>query len=495
MTESSGSAGSGAAGAPLFVVVGNVNQGKSSIVATLAEDPTVPIDRFPGTTIEAGRYEFRAGGRTLFTLMDTPGFQEPRQALAWMQERSSSAEDRHDTVAAFVAAHEHGDRYADEVRLLRPILDGAGIIYVVDASSRFQPANEAEMEILRWTGCPGLALINRTHERDFAYDWNPVLNQFFGAVIAFDAHQATFEDRLELLRAFRAIRQDWRAPMDQALDAMGRDWSERRQQAARLIARQVTTTLTHVERVRLTDGSDEERISQSLEQRYREHLRKVEVEARQEIEGLYRHRQLEIELDPLDPNRADLFSETAWRAFGLTRMQLAKSGAIWGAAAGSVIDLAVGGLSFFAGAAIGGLSGGLAGWLGGSSVGRAWSEQSAVARQLLPGEHGRFRAMGPVNAPAFAWILLDRAALHVLAVSERAHARSDRLEVGAKDGPQGIVTRLDPALRKRLDQCFRRAIKRALDKGPTSTPDEKLVAAIDEVLVVAVQTRSDAADT
>ena len=43
----------GAREVPVFVVVGNVNQGKSSVVATIAEDRGVPIASHPGTTTRA----------------------------------------------------------------------------------------------------------------------------------------------------------------------------------------------------------------------------------------------------------------------------------------------------------------------------------------------------------------------------------------------------------------------------------------------------------
>ena len=42
----------------------------------------------------------------------------------------------------FVAEHAGLPEFADEVELLRPVLDGAGILYVVDASSHLEPANE-----------------------------------------------------------------------------------------------------------------------------------------------------------------------------------------------------------------------------------------------------------------------------------------------------------------------------------------------------------------
>ena len=42
-------------------------------------------------------------------------------------------------------------KFSAEVELLRPIVNGAGIIYVVDGAVAYGPDYEAEMEILRWT--------------------------------------------------------------------------------------------------------------------------------------------------------------------------------------------------------------------------------------------------------------------------------------------------------------------------------------------------------
>ena len=61
---------------PRFAVVGRVNKGKSSIVSTLAEDDSVRIDARPGTTTEVREFPVRVDGRTLFVLVDTPGFED-----------------------------------------------------------------------------------------------------------------------------------------------------------------------------------------------------------------------------------------------------------------------------------------------------------------------------------------------------------------------------------------------------------------------------------
>lgn len=54
-----GAGGSVTSDAPRFAVVGRVNKGKSSVVATLAEDDSVQIDPRPGTTTTVREYPVR----------------------------------------------------------------------------------------------------------------------------------------------------------------------------------------------------------------------------------------------------------------------------------------------------------------------------------------------------------------------------------------------------------------------------------------------------
>ena len=119
---------------PRFAVVGHPNKGKSSVVATLAQNDSIAIAMEPGTTRDSHRYPMKVDGTTLYELIDTPGFQRPRKVLAWLQGHSLSASDRPETVAAFVTQHGDDPRYHDECQLLAPSVDGAGIIYVVALS-------------------------------------------------------------------------------------------------------------------------------------------------------------------------------------------------------------------------------------------------------------------------------------------------------------------------------------------------------------------------
>src|SRR2546430_1504159 len=204
---------------PRFAVVGRVNKGKSSIVATLAEDDTVRIDPRPGTTTEVREYPVRVDGRTLFVLVDTPGFEDAARALAWLRSREVSAAERPARVAELLRAYQGTGEFADERQLLAPILAGANVLYVVDGTRPFRRNYEAEMEILRWTGRPGMALINRIGDEDHAEEWRRALDQYFRIVRDFDAVSATFEERRLLLAGFRELRAASRAALDRVVAA------------------------------------------------------------------------------------------------------------------------------------------------------------------------------------------------------------------------------------------------------------------------------------
>ena len=96
---------------PVFAVVGHPNKGKSSLVATLARDPSVAIGAAPGTTVHTRRFPMRVAGETLYELADTPGFQRARAALEWMKGHEDGTASRPAVVERFL--HEHaGHEYS-----------------------------------------------------------------------------------------------------------------------------------------------------------------------------------------------------------------------------------------------------------------------------------------------------------------------------------------------------------------------------------------------
>jgi len=446
---------------PVFVVVGHVNRGKSSIVSTLATDPRVPIGEWPGTTRECAQYPMRLHGEVLYTLVDTPGFERPHQALEWLRAESGTTADRAQRVREFVRVHRGGARFAQECALLKPILDGGAVLYVVDASIPVSSAAEAEAEILRWTGRPRMALLNPIGEGDWSAAWRPVLDQYFSLVRVFDAQQADFASRVELLRALRELSQEWRGDLDRAIEALQADRTNRLRQSAGAIADALVDMLTHVEEKRLAPGGEVSRARPDLEARYYDALRSRERQLFRTLREIFSLARLDVETEPLAGGVAeDLFDTGTWTRLGLSRAQLLATGAAAGAATGGVVDVAAGGASLLAGAILGGAIGLATTWW-------AWERLAEVEILGQPLSGVLLRA-GPVRSAAFPWVLLDRALLFHREVATRAHAQRAPLRLSEKDG---IVADLAADRRRRLQACFAKLRKMA---GPAQRSDIRL---------------------
>lgn len=435
--------------APVFAIVGHPNKGKSSIVATLARDQTVAISPVPGTTVENREYPMRIDDETLYVLVDTPGFQRARAALEWMRKQSTSAVNRPDVVRRFVAEHRQDPRFDAECRLLEPILDGAGILYVVDGSRPYGEEYEAEMEILRWTGQPSLALINQIGASDYSEQWHKALGQYFRIVRVFNAMTADFDKRIRLLLAFGEIADAWRPSLERAVGILQQEQAQRRKLAARVIAEAVSAMIVHTVERRLADEQSRQQALSRLRTRYQRDLVAMEQRCREEVEHIYDYRHLERNEPVMQVLDQDLFAKQTWNLFGLTRQQLIATGGLGGAAAGGVIDLAVAGHSLMLGAGIGALIGGLSTWIGADRI-----AQTKVLGLPLGGE---MLSVGPMTNVNFPYVVLGRALLHQRMIEDRTHAYRGPLELRAEPG---ALQQFDFNTRKRLEKIFGKLRKR-----------------------------------
>ena len=438
--------------APAFAVVGHVNRGKSSVVSTLAADPSVAIDDTPGTTLATRAYPMRVDGEVLYTLYDTPGFERARHVLAWLRERETGTGERAALVRRFVEEHAGSGSFAPECELLRPILDGAGILYVVDASIPVTPAVEAEAEILRWTGRPRMALLNPIGDRDFGEQWRPILDQYFSLVRVFDAHEADFSRRIGLLRALGELSLGWRPALERAVLLLEADRRFRLRESARVVADALVDLVTHTEEKRLAPGADTQPEREPLQRRYYEWLRERELRMRRDLRRLHLHEDLEVDQAEIEQLDEDLFDLATWSRLGLSRTQIAAAGAAAGVVVGGGIDVAVGGSSLLLGSALGGA-------VGAASALWGWS-QLAEVRVLGLQLGGRLLRIGPMPNRNFPWVILDRALVFHRALAGRAHARREPVDLR---GAEGIVSDLPRDARSAIEGAFD-----SLRKGATS---------------------------
>lgn len=461
---------------PAFAVVGRVNMGKSTVIATLLEiddEELVRISSTPGETTRCQTHRVVFGDRECVRFIDTPGFSRSVEALRAIQDLHGPGTPGVETLRQFIATR--GDEFGDEKRLLEPLLQGAGILYVVDPTKPLRDDFLAEMEILRWTGRPRLALLNRHGATAGPAEeaWKSRLGGAFNLVRSFDAHHARYDERLRLLKALLEIDEQHHGQLVETIGFIEQEWQQRREEAAEIILSYLENALAlrvnaTLEERDLTLPSRRERKTDLLSQRYFSALSELERACFASLLKIYRHHLLKADSRPEAFRGIDLESGETWTKWGLGRGQLAAISAMLGGSAGLAVDLATGGLSHGAGTAVGALGGGIAAWFKGGSLPDLRIDLRGGVR--LGVGQGKLLTMGPPKNPNFPWVLLDGTLTRYRWMLARAHGRRDpaRLDAGEGPGEEPGFTRDFPPERRALlgkwfGSCLKGAPNRALE--------------------------------
>lgn len=401
---------------PEFAIVGHPNEGKSSVVSTLSEDDSVRVSSIPGETTECRMFPVMIDGNEVIRFIDTPGFQNPRQTLAWM--RGYQGDDRN-MLAEFIRMHGNDPALHDDCALLGPLAAGAGIIFVVDGSRPLRNMDRAEMEILRLSGRPRLAIINCKDENSsFLADWQNEFRKHFNAIRLFNANKATYSQRIALLNSLKAIDQDLEGVIETVIQAFRADWESRRQQSAALITAMLKESLLYRANAPCPPGADEERLKAELHKAYTEFVAQRERLAHQQLRKLFKHNLFHLQLPDQSILQENLFAAKTWEFLGLTSDDLILAGAVSGAAVGVGVDVLTIGISFGLFAAIGGAIGAVSAAL----KGRAFLSGTKLLGMKLDRQQMQ---VGPVTNIQLLYILLDRALLYCHHVANWAHGRRD----------------------------------------------------------------------
>lgn len=403
---------------PTFAVVGHPNEGKSSVVATLTEDDSVRISDFPGETTICSDYSVRVDDRVLIRFLDTPGFQHPKETLDWMHRQVG--QNQH-PARAFVNAFRQDTSKRHDVELMTPLAAGAGIIYVVDGSRPLRKSDLSEMEILRMTGNPRMALINPKDGDDaFLQAWKDACAKTFNLTRTFNAHHASFGERMALLESLKRMHQDWEPAMVDAVDAFEADWKRRNREAARIMTECLAHALELQTQAKSTEKSQEESIRKRLVKDYQQSITQLEEVAQSKIRLLYRHRQFRPFLPEQSILREDLFTERSWQLLGLSRRQIIMAAAILGGGAGVKLDLLFANFSFGLFTLSGATLAAVGVWMKGENMARVTVKRMNIGGVRL--------TVGPNRNPQFPFVLLDRLLLYYQIIINWAHARQDHVQ-------------------------------------------------------------------
>ncbi|WP_432799658.1 GTPase/DUF3482 domain-containing protein [Poriferisphaera sp. WC338] len=428
---------------PNLVVVGHPNQGKSSIVSTLIESTTPQISSFPGTTTTSTTYPININNQTILNLTDTPGFENPTALLHYLNQQQTSPHQTRQAFQNFIDTHKDHPDFQHEIQILTPILQpNAGILYIIDGSKPYSPQYNNEIEILRRTAAPRMAIINPIENANYIEDWQHALAQSFSTTRVFNAHHSEFNKHIELLQTFAAVHPDWKPQLESAANALQEQRQIRAAQSAKIIADTLSTALSASESKTIPQGEDPKPHQPEIQEELLTSIRQLETAAQHQLKDTYNLAALYTDKhNPITlPSELthDLFSERTSIIFGLSRSQLLTVSAITGSSAGAIIgakiDLLSGGSTFLAGSIIGAATGLTAG------VATSILAEQNLANLSLPLQtsikhNTRTLTAGPIakSAPNFPFILTSRLLLFQKAVANHNHANRSPLKLGNTD--------------------------------------------------------------
>ncbi len=141
----------------------------------------------------------------------------------------------------------------DEIELLEPIVNGAGIYMWLMPQSPYGAEYEIEMEILRWTTQPSMAILNLIGEDDYREDWSRALGQYFRLVRTFNPLKASFQEHIQLLESMAQLKEEWITQIKGAIEILEKFHNQKVDRSVDVIVDTMISSLGHIEKRRLRD--------------------------------------------------------------------------------------------------------------------------------------------------------------------------------------------------------------------------------------------------
>ncbi|SHO80665.1 probable integral membrane protein NMA1898 [hydrothermal vent metagenome] len=405
---------------PKFAVVGHPNKGKSTIVSSLALDDTINISDVSGTTKESRSFPLKVDGKIIYELFDTPGFQRAKSLLRWLNSHTVSAHQKDTVVKDFISANKSNPKYRDEIELLTPIMNGASIIYVVDGSKPYTSEYEAQMEILRWTSQPSMALINLIGEDNFIDEWQKALGQYFRLVRVYNPMNANFKTHLNILKSISHLKEEWIEPMEKSIEIFKNHHQQKNDSTINLI----TDTMVDILRFKTSYKIESKKPSKNEMDRFLKDYKKriilKEKEFQNQINRIWNHSNIEKNEFLINLNNISLFSKKSKSIFGLNQKEVLGSGMMGGVLAGGSIDMLFGGSTLLVGSVVGALVGGVSAMVGFGKL---------VDVEVLGQKIGKVEILlGNIKDINFSFIILSRLLYYTSIISSHSHGMRKRIE-------------------------------------------------------------------
>lgn len=455
-----------------IAVVGHTNAGKTSLLRTLTRRSGFgEVSDRPGTTRHVESIDLRIDGRAAVRFLDTPGLEDPTGLLAALGPLRADMTPPQ-RIRAFLQSADAQDRFEQEAKVLRALLDVDAALFVVDCREPVVAKFRCEVEILAACGKPVLPVLNFVRdEASREARWQALLSDFaLHALVRFDAVAPYAGAEERLYRDLRTLLPSRDGELNEVAAYLEGERLARREASRRVIAE----TLVDGVAARVTLSRDELADAGHKAKALAALRADVLKRAQRGVHEL-------LQVHAFSPDEADLrvlpWLDGRWESDlfdAETLLDAGKklgTGAAVGASIGLAADAALAGLSLGTGAAIGAVIGGAASQ-GFGPMGRRL-RNLALGREDL--------SLEDAVVQVIARRLLALAAL----LETRGHAASAKVDLDDAAGtvPDGGLEPLLKALRPA--RSHPEWAQAGSESRPRAETVEAVAAALGEAVVVA----------
>ena len=397
-----------------LAVVGHTNVGKTSLLRTLTGDVSFgEVSHRPSTTRHVEGARLSVDGEALVELYDTPGLEDAIALLDYLErlDRPGERLDGPARLARFLEGSEARQRFEQEAKVMRQLLDSDAGLYVIDAREPVLAKYRDELAVLASCGKPLLPVLNFVSAQQHREpEWREALSRLgLHALVRFDSVAPPEDGGRRLYESLALLLESARPRLERLIDDQEKQRTAKRHSAARLIA-ELLIDCAACRRSVETTADQEQQAVEAL----RKAVRQREQQCVEALLKLYAFRKDDVSSSdlPLMDGRwgDDLFNPETLKLMGVR----VGGGVAAGAAAGAGVDLMVGGVTLGAAALVGAIAGG------------ALSTARSYGGRLL----GKFKGRRELTVDDAVLRLLALRQRHLLlALGVRGHAALHSIEL------------------------------------------------------------------
>ncbi|MEN1834566.1 GTPase/DUF3482 domain-containing protein [Pseudomonas lijiangensis] len=416
-----------------LAVVGHTNVGKTSLLRTLTRDIGFgEVSHRPSTTRHVEGARLSVEGQALLELYDTPGLEDAIALLDYLErlDRPGERLDGPARLARFLESSEARQRFEQEAKVLRQLLESDAGLYVIDAREPILSKYRDELAVLASCGKPLLPVLNFVSSpQQREPDWREALSRLgLHALVRFDSVAPPEDGERRLYESLALMMESARPQLERLIEDQQAQRKARRHSAARLIA-EMLIDCAACRRSVDTDAQQEQKAIEELRKAIRQREQRC-VEALLKLYAFRTQDASAADLPLLDGRWGDdLFNPETLKQLGVR----VGGGVAAGAAAGAGVDLLVGGITLGAAALAGAIAGG------------ALQTARSYGGRLL----GKLKGQRELTVDDAVLRLLALRQQHLLqALDVRGHAAMDSIEVSEPQDKAWREGKLPDAVRK-----------------------------------------------